>query len=147
MDKICHLFTKVGSKSHKSKNFWTYKSPKHFFASNHVNPVSCIKITAVSPFFDHRHGGVDPSAVTYIGNQLDCVLQRNADNSDLTVSSTGEEDAQRIIQVLDSLCKQIRGLDLPLNISSLQGISPVFRGAEVWQHLRNPALCTMTNSA
>ena len=36
-----------------------------------------------------------------------------------------------MIQVFDALCKQIRALDLPLNINSLQGISPVFRGAEV----------------
>ena len=35
----------------------------------------------------------------------------------------------------DALCKQIRALDLPLNVNTLQGISPVFRGAEVWKKI------------
>lgn len=48
-------------------------------------------------------------------------------------SVTGDEHAQKVIQVYDALCKQIRALDLPLNVNTLQGISPVFRGAEVWK--------------
>ncbi|CAH3109711.1 unnamed protein product [Porites lobata] len=75
----------------------------------------------------HRHGGVDPKSVTYVANQLDCVLQ----TADSRNSGTGDEHAQKVIQVYDALCKQIRALDLPLNVNTLQGISPVFRGAEV----------------
>ncbi|KAJ7384542.1 Nucleolar protein 6 [Desmophyllum pertusum] len=78
-----------------------------------------------------RHGGVDPASLTYIGSQLDCVLQSHAaaTSSD---SGTGDEEAQRVIQVYNVLCKQIRALELPLSVNSLQGISPVFRGAEVF---------------
>ena len=78
-------------------------------------------------FFLSSHGGVDPESITFVGNQLDCVLQ-TAGSSD---SSTGDEQTQRVMQVYDSLCKQIRSLDLPLNVNSIQGVSPVFRGAEV----------------
>ena len=67
--------------------------------------------------------------MTYVANQLDCVLQ----TADSINSGTGDEHAQKVIQVYDALCKQIRALDLPLNVNTLQGISPVFRGAEVWQ--------------
>ena len=78
--------------------------------------------------FFSRHGGVDPASFTYVANQLDCVLQTHAASRD---SGTGDEEAQRVIQVYNALCKQIRALDFPLNVNSLQGISPVFRGAEV----------------
>ena len=76
---------------------------------------------------------MDPTSLTFVANQLDCVLQ----TADSTDSSTGDEQAQRVIQVYDSLCKQIRALDLPLSVNTLQGISPIFRGAEVhvWKSL------------
>ena len=86
-----------------------------------------VTLTPVLTFFLSRHGGVDPESITYVADQLDCVLQ-TAGSSD---SGTGDEQAQRVTQVYDALCKQIRALDLPLNANSLQGISPVFRGAEV----------------
>ena len=79
-------------------------------------------------FFFSRHGDVDTSSFTYVASQLDCVLQTHAESSN---GGTGEEDAQRVNQVYNTLCKQIRALELPLSVSSLQGISPVFRGAEV----------------
>ena len=78
--------------------------------------------------FFFRHGDVDTSSFTYVASQLDCVLQTHAESSN---DGTGEEDAQRVNQVYNTLCKQIRALELPLSVSSLQGISPVFRGAEV----------------
>ena len=78
--------------------------------------------------FFFRHGDVDTSSFTYVASQLDCVLQTHAESSN---DGTGEEDAQRVNQVYNTLCKQIRELELPLSVSSLQGISPVFRGAEV----------------
>ena len=75
-----------------------------------------------------RHGGVDPASLTFVANQLDSVLQAHGASCD---SGTGDEEAQRVIQVYNALCKQIRALDLPLNVNSIQGISSVFRGAEV----------------
>ena len=78
-------------------------------------------------FFLPRHGGVDPRSLTFVASQLDCVLQ----TAGSTDRGTGDEQAERVIQVYNNLCKQIRALELPLSVSSLQGISPVFRGAEV----------------
>ena len=92
-----------------------------------MEKVTTVTLTPLVTFFLSRHGGVDPESITFVANQLDCVLQ-TAGSSD---SGTGDEKAQRVIQVYDSLCKQIRALDLPLNVNSIQGISPVFRGAEV----------------
>lgn len=70
-----------------------------------------------------------------MANQLDCLLQESgpqvSDKSKERQSGTGEEAAAKVVQSYDSLCKQIRGLPLPLTVNSLQGISPIFRGAEV----------------
>lgn len=78
-------------------------------------------------FFLPRQGGVDPGSLTFVANQLDCVLL----TAGSTDHGTGDEQTQRVIQVYNTLCKQIRALELPLSVNSLQGISPVFRGAEV----------------
>ena len=75
-----------------------------------------------------RHGGVDPALLTFVANQLDCVLQMHGRSCD---NGTGDEEAQSVLQVYNALCKQIRALDLPLNVNSIQGISSVFRGTEV----------------
>lgn len=83
--------------------------------------------------FFSRHGGVDPASFTFVADQLDCTLQTRSASCG---SGTGDEEAQRVIQVYDALCKQIRALDLPLNVNSIQGISSVFRGAEVRKTLK-----------
>ena len=90
----------------------------------------CSRIN-INRFLLSRHGGVDPKSLTYVANQLDCVLQTAGSRN----SGTGDEHAQKVIQVYDALCKQIRALDLPLNVNTLQGISPVFRGAEVCEKI------------
>lgn len=84
-------------------------------------------------FFFSRHGGVDPASLTFVANQLDCVLLAHGASCD---SGTGDEEAERVIQVYNALCKQIRALDLPLNVNSIQGISSVFRGAEVGKRIK-----------
>ena len=46
---------------------------------------------------------------------------------------TGEEALNSIIVSLEELVKKVRQIKkLPLSVSSLQGISPAFRGADVW---------------
>ena len=80
-------------------------------------------------FFLFRHGGLKPDCLTFVATQLDGVLH-TAGSSD-SGTHTGEEKTQKILQVYDSLCKEIRALDLPLSVSAIQGVSPVFRGAEV----------------
>ena len=70
---------------------------------------------------------MDPDSITFVASQLDCVLQTAGSSK----SNNSEEQALKIVQVFDSLCKEIRALDLPLKVNSIQGISPIFRGAEV----------------
>ncbi|XP_078616347.1 nucleolar protein 6-like [Branchiostoma floridae x Branchiostoma japonicum] len=46
---------------------------------------------------------------------------------------TGDEENVTVMRVYNDLCRILRGLqDLPLNITSIQGTSPVFRYAEVF---------------
>ena len=48
------------------------------------------------------------------------------------MSSTGEENQQKVMKVFSELDRQLRDLsDLPLYINSLQGASPIFRQTEV----------------
>ncbi|XP_067056195.1 nucleolar protein 6-like [Acropora muricata] len=77
-----------------------------------------------------RHGGLKPDCLTFVATQLDGVLH-TAGSSD-SGTQAGDEKTQKILQVYDSLCKEIRALDLPLSVSAIQGVSPVFRGAEVF---------------
>lgn len=53
---------------------------------------------------------------------------------------TGEEEHMAIVQSLDQLSKLLHRLDdLPLSVKSVQGVSPVFRFAEVgWQDIISP---------
>lgn len=49
---------------------------------------------------------------------------------------TGEEACNSVIQSYDRLAKQLRELpDMPLDVSSVQGVGPVFRGADVFPPL------------
>lgn len=49
---------------------------------------------------------------------------------------TGEEAARHVIDAYDKLTKQLRAIsDLPLDISSIQGVSPVFRFCDVFPPL------------
>ncbi|EDO40309.1 predicted protein [Nematostella vectensis] len=97
----------------------------------------------------NRHGKVEPEMVRFVSSQLDCLLQRNNGTSTTpsesqqaptssSIQGTGEESMSLVIKAYDSLCKDIRGLELPLAVHSLQGISPIFRGAEV--HPPNPCI-------
>ncbi|KAI8481867.1 Nucleolar protein 6 [Branchiostoma belcheri] len=46
---------------------------------------------------------------------------------------TGDEENVTVMRVYNDLCRIVRGLqDLPLNVTSIQGTSPVFRYAEVF---------------
>lgn len=121
------------------RSFWGEKSELRRFKDGSILeavlwPCNSIaeKRTICEKIIKHliqRHGDVDTSSFTYVASQLDCVLQTRAESAN---SGTGEEDAERVNQVYNTLCKQIRALELPLSVSSLQGISPVFRGAEVF---------------
>ncbi|XP_069697257.1 nucleolar protein 6 isoform X2 [Periplaneta americana] len=74
--------------------------------------------------------------VVYLADQLDTLLEQHTVQPAEFDYGTGEEAAARVIGALDSLGKQLRQLkDLPLEVSGLQGTSPVFRYSEVFPPL------------
>jgi U3 small nucleolar RNA-associated protein 22 len=56
---------------------------------------------------------------------------------------TGEEATMRVISAVDSLGKQLRQLkDIPLEVSAVQGTSPVFRYCDVFPPLSSSCKAT-----
>ena len=94
----------------------------------------------------YRHADIDPLTVTYTGGRLDDLVYsvktskgRKKDKQKASSSrQSGEEENLAVIQAYTNLSKSLRQLDkLPLTITSVQGVSPVFRYAEVSQHTYN----------
>lgn len=87
--------------------------------------------------FLFRHADIDPSQIVFVSNKLESLLEQRlvcsskTKKKEVTTSSTGEEEIQTIIRTFESLGKQLRSLNLPLSINSIQGLSPVLRGTEV----------------
>lgn len=72
----------------------------------------------------------------YIADQLEPLIQKKTVIPDEFEYGTGEEACRKVIQSFDQLAKQLRDLkDLPLDIVSTQGISPVFRYCDVFPPL------------
>ena len=120
------------------------KYPEHFdrkLCSDTINEYLIFFIVFQSII--RRHGSIEPTSMVYVANQLDSILKAQVKKAKNEVeritqsTGTGEEEILEIIKAYDSLCKQIRALDLPLNVNSLQGLSPVFRGAEVCMFIYN----------
>ncbi|XP_072050523.1 nucleolar protein 6-like [Amphiura filiformis] len=117
----------------------------------------------------HLHAGIDPVTVTYTGGRMDTLIstQSSVDMSSSSTSSvstkkdkskkdrkeqtertesslqSGEEENVAVIQAYTNLSKCLRKLEgLPLAITSVQGVSPVFRYAEVFP----PSTCQTKES-
>lgn len=76
-----------------------------------------------------RHADLGADDVSIVGRDVD--IQLNIENK--LGYGTGEEAMARVVSSYDGLAKTLRSLkDLPLYVSGCQGISPVFRGAEVF---------------
>lgn len=80
-----------------------------------------------------RHFGLNRSHVTFTMGHFDHVISLpHYVNSDGGVCSTGEEMSHRVLQIFESLNKQLRNLSqLPLAVTSVVGTSPMFRHTEV----------------
>ena len=85
-----------------------------------------------------RHTGIARNSLQSIVSQLDPLLQpwgvnRTIKKDDMALPyGTGDEKQTTVLKAYDALCKILRGLsDLPLDISTVQGLSPIFRLAEV----------------
>ncbi|XP_028408170.1 nucleolar protein 6-like isoform X2 [Dendronephthya gigantea] len=87
----------------------------------------------------HSHGCIDPSNILFTSDGLDSLLKQkvkltssNKKNDKHFENGTGEEAIQAVIRSYESLVKLLRQLDLPLAVHSIQGLSPVLRGTEVF---------------
>ncbi|XP_033110721.1 nucleolar protein 6-like [Anneissia japonica] len=94
-------------------------------------------VNHVIKYILQQFASLDPESISYVGGQLDCVLKPprldSSSKSKVLPRGTGEEQSYSITHVYDALSKQLRALkDLPLAITSVQGVSPVFRHTEVF---------------
>lgn len=81
-----------------------------------------------------RHFGIEQSSLISRASCLDSLLTLPTKGSlqDLPPYGTGEEANVLVIRSFDTLSKMLRGLsDLPLTVTSVQGVSPIFRYTEV----------------
>ncbi|XP_049938031.1 nucleolar protein 6 [Schistocerca serialis cubense] len=85
----------------------------------------------------NMHLQIDPtSSITYIADQVESVLQSRKIKPAEFEYGTGEEATLAVLSSYDGLTKQLRQLkDLPLEISTVQGNSAVFRYCEVFPPL------------
>ena len=82
-----------------------------------------------------KHLNISPEHVTIIGQELSGKLKPASESFD--VYGSGEELTLDISLALVELTKLLRSLkDLPLGISGVTGVSPVFRGTEVFPATR-----------
>ncbi|XP_046857111.1 nucleolar protein 6-like isoform X2 [Xenia sp. Carnegie-2017] len=95
-----------------------------------------------------RHGGIENSHLHFTSNGFDDLLiqnikliSSNQKTRQLLESSSGEETGQAVIRSYESLAKLLRSLDLPLSFHTIQSLSPVLRGTEVF-----PALPTSVDT-
>ena len=92
------------------------------------------------------HAGISKGNIKFISNQLDVLLRPTLPSSakdsgklvrnSLPAYGTGEEQQSSVIASCDSLAKLLRSAiassnELPLSVTSVHGVSPAFRFAEV----------------
>eukprot|EP00058_Branchiostoma_floridae_P009064 XP_002594552.1 hypothetical protein BRAFLDRAFT_279825 [Branchiostoma floridae] len=85
----------------------------------------------------NRHANIPQSIIKYFGakKSKNAPKEQLLDPNQNSTShpGTGDEENVTVMRVYNDLCRILRGLqDLPLNITSIQGTSPVFRYAEVF---------------
>ena len=97
--------------------------------------------------FPFSHAKISPDTITYIGGQLDPVLHhairekphatpdtksQGTQDPHPGGASTGEEENVALVQAYNDFTKDLRSLkDVPLVMTSVQGISPSLRYTEV----------------
>ncbi|KAG1669163.1 Nucleolar protein 6 [Nymphon striatum] len=82
-----------------------------------------------------RHTSISADNMLYISNQLDCAISLNRVSlpANIKAYGTGEEVNIALLQSYDSLNLSLRKLkDLPLAITSIQGISSAFRFSQIY---------------
>ncbi|XP_076350241.1 nucleolar protein 6 Mat89Ba isoform X2 [Tachypleus tridentatus] len=127
------------------REFWGHKSELRRFQDGSICeavlwPASSVAdkrmiFELVAKFVLEKHAGISAQFVEIIGGQLDHLLTVPSFSlpSDWPSYGTGEEAASVVIESYNSLVKKLRSVEgLPLSITSIQGISPVFRGCEVF---------------
>lgn len=90
-------------------------------------------IESILKYILNRHFKISPKSCNLVMSQLDCLLQLPSLRFKNGIPyGTGEKISQMVCRNFDSFAKKLRTLDnLPLSISSVQGINAHFRGTEV----------------
>ncbi|CAB3999175.1 Nucleolar 6 [Paramuricea clavata] len=131
------------------REFWGEKSELRRFQDGSISEAvvwdcanACEKrkiCQKIIKYILHRHGCIDSSKVLFSSEGLDSLLKQNVKltssnkkNDQHFEHGTGEEANQAVIRSYESLVKLLRNLDLPLSLHSVQGLSPVLRGTEVF---------------
>jgi len=96
----------------------------------------CIPIK-ICKYLLGKHFGIAPAATVAVAGQLENFLDPSScfsKDSILTEScaDTGDEISKEAAVSFNRLCQKLRSLSLPLAITSIQGVSPIIRGTEVY---------------
>lgn len=130
------------------RKFWGSKSELRRFQDGGIAEAVVWKIGAtlcdkrvicrlIVEYILNMHLQIDPtSSITYIADQMESVLQSRKLKPAEFEYGTGEEATLAVLSSYDGLTKQLRQLkDLPLEISTVQGNSAIFRYCEVFPPL------------
>ncbi|XP_015788295.1 nucleolar protein 6 [Tetranychus urticae] len=123
------------------REFWGEKSELRRFQEGSIRETVFWKcdtaadkraiIGKIVKYILQKHLGIQKKLVTISGSQCDSFLWPG--KLSIPGYGTGEEANQNIVFNFDSFAKKLRGCkDLPLTLSSVQGVSPAFRGTEVF---------------
>ncbi|CAM9481846.1 unnamed protein product [Lampetra planeri] len=78
----------------------------------------------------HTHTDVPPECVSYVGGQVEALIQ--VPRTRPSQRRTGEEELTAVVQACDELGRWLRGLQgLPLTVTSVQGTHPALRHTAV----------------
>nr|CAG4652186.1 EOG090X0E0D [Triops cancriformis] len=130
------------------RKFWGKKSELRRFQDGTVaeavvwaGPNYAGRRTVVKQIVEYilqQHFQISQEEFHYVAHQLESLIHFPVLENHLNVYGTGEEMEVAAVRVTDELSKQLRRLEnLPLAITAVQGIAPVYRNADVFPHIPN----------
>lgn len=139
------------SKASDFRKFWGAKSELHRFNDGSIHEVvvwgqgktieekRCLTQKIILFLFQKKLS-LPRSEFFYLGSQLENLLKLKKMKTDFDYG-TGEEASLRVIQVYNSLEKELTSLtDMPLSITGISGSSAVLRYTEVFPPIANSAV-------
>ncbi|XP_066994077.2 nucleolar protein 6 isoform X2 [Anabrus simplex] len=128
----------------KFRKFWGKKSELRrfqdgsiceavFWSGNDTLAEKRVVCRQIVQFILNHHLGIPVNSYVYVANEVEYFLNQSQVLPPSISYGTGEEQTLALLHSFDGLAKQLRQVkDIPLDVSSVQGISPVFRFCEVF---------------